>query len=92
VDYATRISKSQERAVRDGQKVSVQDENAETVALSPDQAHKLIGGSSVISRASFYAGINRGEIPALRVGRRLLIPKHAFLRWLQSAGQTARAN
>jgi hypothetical protein len=34
----------------------------QSAALTPDQAHKMIG-EDVISRASFYAALNRGEIP-----------------------------
>lgn len=37
---------------------------------------------SGLGRAAFYAGCHRGEIPSLRVGRRLLIPKFAFHQWL----------
>jgi excisionase family DNA binding protein len=29
-----------------------------------------------------YAGIKRGEIPSIRVGRRILLPRKAFLAWL----------
>lgn len=52
------------------------------VALSPRQALELLG-DGVISRAGFYAALNRGEIPSKRLGKRIVIPKHAFLRWLE---------
>ena len=29
-----------------------------------------------------YAGIRRGEIPSIRVGNRILLPRRAFLAWL----------
>jgi excisionase family DNA binding protein len=58
-------------------------DRTESAMLTADQAHELTGGDSVISRASFYAGIGRREIPSVRVGRRILIPRHAFLRWLE---------
>ena len=54
----------------------------ETATLKPDQAHALLGGTEVISRASFYAGIRRNEIPHLRIGKRILIPRHAFMNWM----------
>lgn len=58
-------------------------------ALTPDQALEMLG--RVISRASFYSAINRGEVPHLRLGRRILIPRHAFERWLETAGRVPGA-
>jgi len=37
-----------------------------------------------LSRGTVYDGIRRGEIPSVRVGRRILIPHVAFQRWLES--------
>ena len=59
-------------------------EQYQSAALTPDQAHAMLGGNQVISRASFYAGISRGDIPSRRIGRRILIPRHAFLTWLHA--------
>ncbi len=67
------------------------DQKIQPVALTADQAHAMLGGNAVISRASFYAGIHRGEIPAKRIGRRLIIPRYAFERWLEEAGITRPA-
>jgi excisionase family DNA binding protein len=53
-------------------------------ALTPDQALAVLG--KVISRASFYNAINRNEVPHLRLGKRILIPRATFLRWIESAG------
>ncbi len=55
--------------------------------LTVDEAHRIIGKDK-ISRGGFYAAIKRKEIPHLRLGHRILIPRHAFLRWLESAGQS----
>lgn len=55
--------------------------------LTVDEAHRIIGKDK-ISRGGFYAAINRREIPHLRLGHRILIPRHAFLKWLESAGQS----
>jgi excisionase family DNA binding protein len=41
-----------------------------------------------ISRGSAYAAAKRGEIPTIRIGRRLLVPPAALQRML--AGDTAR--
>lgn len=55
-------------------------------ALTPDQAHALLG-TRVISRASFYAAINRGEVPHRRLGKRIIIPRAAFEKWLDAGNQ-----
>ena len=55
--------------------------------LTVDEAHRIIGKDK-ISRGGFYAAINRKEIPHLRLGHRILIPRHAFLKWLETAGQS----
>jgi excisionase family DNA binding protein len=61
------------------------DTNAQPAAMTPDQALAMLG-PKVISRASFYAGIKRGDVPHVRVGKRILIPRSAFLAWLSAAG------
>ena len=42
-----------------------------------------------LSRGSTYEAIRRGEIPHIRIGRRILIPKAAFERFLESCNQNA---
>jgi excisionase family DNA binding protein len=51
--------------------------------LTVDEAHVLIGVRK-ISRGSLYAAVNRGEVPHLRLGNRILIPRHAFEKWLEA--------
>jgi len=53
----------------------------EPAVLSVRQALELVHG--VLSRASLYAAINRNEIPHRRVGRKVLIPRHRFMAWLE---------
>jgi len=60
-------------------------QNDMPAALTPDQALALLG--KVISRATFYAAINRGEVPHRRIGKRIIIPRLAFLKWLESTGE-----
>lgn len=50
-----------------------------------EQAGDLLG----ISRPSAYAAVNTGDIPSIRVGRRLLVPKAALEKML--AAQQAAA-
>ncbi|MGI8578630.1 MAG: helix-turn-helix domain-containing protein [Nocardioidaceae bacterium] len=42
-----------------------------------------VAGILGLSKASAYAAVERGEIPALRIGRRLLVPTAALRRMLQ---------
>ncbi len=45
-----------------------------------------IGQKLKISRPQVYLGLKRGEIPCIRVGHRVLIPKAAFDRLLSGQG------
>lgn len=51
--------------------------------MTVPEAGKLLG----ISRNSAYDAARRGEIPTLRIGKRLLVPIAAFNRLLDQAGQ-----
>lgn len=50
--------------------------------LSVDEAGEMLG----ISRRSAYRAVARGEIPTLRLGRRLLVPTPRLLALLGAAG------
>jgi excisionase family DNA binding protein len=47
--------------------------------LTVDQVAKRLG----ISRALAFRGVRAGEIPAVRIGHRWLVPKVAFERMLE---------
>jgi excisionase family DNA binding protein len=53
------------------------------LTLTIDEVARALG----INRGSAYQAAAIGEIPTIRIGRRLLIPKVAFERMLESAGQ-----
>jgi excisionase family DNA binding protein len=57
-------------------------QNSESVTLTVDEAHALIGKDK-ISRGAFYAAINRREVPHIRLGKRILIPRNALNQWLE---------
>jgi excisionase family DNA binding protein len=57
--------------------------NVEKATLTVDQAAKVLG----VGRASAYAAIARGEVPVVRIGRRILVPRRALERLL--AGSSA---
>ena len=42
-----------------------------------------VGRALGISRSSVYAGIAAGEIPSIRIGRRIVVPTAALRRLLQ---------
>jgi excisionase family DNA binding protein len=62
------------------------DQPEPAATLTVEEAHALLGKDK-IGRGGFYAAINRREVPHLRLGNRILIPRHAFIQWLESAGQ-----
>ena len=55
----------------------------ERAALTVEEAAMLLG----ISRASAYAAVQRGEIPTLKIGRRLIVPRAAFEKMLDAASE-----
>ena len=57
--------------------------DSKDATITVDEAHALIGKTK-ISRGGLYAAINRKEVPHLRLGHRILIPRHAFMLWLGS--------
>ena len=52
------------------------------LTLTVDEAGRLLG----ISRNSAFEAVRRGDIPSIRVGKRILIPRAAFERLLAGAG------
>ena len=54
---------------------------AEKQTYSVDQAAELLG----ISRGTAYDAVKTGELPVIRLGKRLLVPKAALDRMLDGA-------
>jgi excisionase family DNA binding protein len=57
---------------------------AKTITVT--QASELLG----VSRNAAYQAARAGEIPVIRIGRRLLVPRVALDRMLEGAGQKPR--
>ena len=57
--------------------------NEEKLTLTVNQTSKLLG----LSRNSTYQGILAGEIPSLKVGKRILVPIAALTAMLAEAGK-----
>ncbi len=60
------------------------EEKETSLVYSVPEAGRRLG----LSRATSYALANRGEIPCLRLGKRLVVPKAALEKLLESAGRT----
>jgi excisionase family DNA binding protein len=52
----------------------VSDNSEQTLTLSVEEAAGLLG----ISRGLAYELVRRGELSAIRLGRRILVPRHAI--------------
>lgn len=59
----------------------------ERATLSVVEAAKILG----VGRNQAYEAVRRGEIPAIRIGGRILVPRAALERLLHGAG-TKRHN
>jgi excisionase family DNA binding protein len=61
------------------------DENgtARRETLTVEEAGRILG----LGRAAAYAAVRRGEIPSLRFGRRVLVPRQALDRMLAGASR-----
>lgn len=62
-------------------------EKTEAVTMSVPEAGRRLG----IGRNAAYDAAARGEIPMIRIGRRMLVPRAAFDRMLEQAGEPAGA-
>ena len=59
------------------------DQNIGRLTLSVEEARRLLG----LSRGLMYQAIRRGEIPHIKVGKRILIPISLFINWLKKPKQ-----
>lgn len=55
----------------------------ETPTVSVEHAGQLLG----MSRPSAYAAVRRGDIPSIRIGRRVIVPTAKLLQMLGLGGQ-----
>ena len=54
----------------------------DTLTVSVQRAGELLG----LSRNSVYAAVKNGQLPVLKIGKRLLVPKVRLERLLSEAG------
>ena len=55
----------------------------ESAILSVNECAKMLK----LSRGSAYQGVLRGEIPHIRIGRRILIPRRALEKMLEGSNK-----
>ena len=60
----------------------IEERPSQRLTMNVEEAAVVLG----ISRASAYQAVTRGEIPCIRIGRRILVPKAALERMLEGAG------
>jgi len=58
--------------------LDTRDDETETLPVYPDTA-KILG----ISRQAAFNGVKAGEIPSIRIGRRILVPRRQLIRMLE---------
>ena len=58
-------------------------QNSEKLALTVKETAQLLG----LSRNSAYQGVLTGEIPHLKVGKRILVPRVSLERMLAETGK-----
>ena len=64
----------------------IEERPVQRLTMTVEEAAVVLG----ISRATAYDAMSRGEIPCIRIGRRILIPKVALERLLDGAGGGAQ--
>jgi excisionase family DNA binding protein len=57
-------------------------DNDDRLTLTVDETRKKLG----LSRGLIYQAIHKGEIPSVRIGRRILIPRAALEKLLANPG------
>jgi len=57
--------------------------NDESLVLSPNEVRQILK----CSRSVIYVCLKNGTIPSIRISpRKIIIPKHRFLEWLNGGG------
>lgn len=57
----------------------------EKLTMNVADLQKALG----IGRAQAYELVNRADFPTIRLGRKILIPRDAFMRWLERQTEQA---
>ncbi len=63
-------------------KASMSEENEKCLVFSTSEVAKLLG----VSKNKVYEATSTGQIPSIKCGRRILIPRVALIKMLEEAG------
>jgi excisionase family DNA binding protein len=74
-----RATESSSAPPASGSGVGTAPAGVERLTLTVEEAATMLG----ISRAFAYEAVNRGEIPSIRIGRRVLVPRSALERLVE---------
>ena len=78
-----RKSKKSKNLPYQAKKESAVASNDETLVLTPEEVRQRLK----ISRSVLYSALRQGTIPCIKISpRKILIPKHRFLEWLNKGG------
>ena len=55
----------------------------ESLTLTVNEVAHLLG----LSRGAAYEAVHTGQIPSIRIGRRIIIPRVALIKMLEEAGK-----
>ena len=69
---------------RESEELKMTGEDQNQIVFSVEQARRLLG----ISRGLAYEGVRTGQIPSVRIGRRILIPRAALKRKLDGGKES----
>jgi excisionase family DNA binding protein len=61
--------------------------NEDALTISVEECAKALG----ISKVSAYAAVKRGDLPTVRIGRRILVPRRALEEMLEVAALNSLA-
>jgi len=62
--------------------MSNQENVSDSLVLTPIETAKLLR----IGRGTIYEAIRQDSIPHIHLGRKILIPRHALMKWLEQGG------
>ena len=63
-------------------KTNLSEQSGKSLAFSASEVAKLLG----VSKNTVYEAIHTGQIPSIRWGKRILIPRVALMKMLEEAG------
>lgn len=73
-------------SIQNGIKGNEMTKKGHRLTLTVEEAGKRVG----LGRSASYGAVRRGELPVIRIGRKLLVPEKALELWLAEARPIGR--